>query len=458
MGQTVIKRLYCYTFQMTDDLGDLVDGGSEIQCRDTFRIEDFQIHYFPTFDDFYRAYDDPNSKIQDNPNVAVMIDGGATKRNIDMQGLIAINGGIFRHDITADYVLKGFGISNGNLWGKKAVWIGTENANNVFIGPNKTPYDFHAEFGTDERNQKFESIQAAFKFYKNTEDLVRSYNLGQIDGFGVATAESFSENNVVIRNTMHYLESPRYYAVFINQSLAPEEFKELEVREALSATTDRGRIINEVFMSQALPMQGPTSISESLIEEFDPLLLEGLEINLTVPEEDFLVKTAGILKENWESHGATVNVLIFSLKNIQENVLKNSDYEFILFGNITKENQDLFAFWHSSRRFYPDQNLALYQDNTVDTLLETFRKTFDEDKRFEILEAISSTITGDVPAVFLYSPKYVYVTAPRLGGFDESTIMNTSDNRFKDVHKWYVKTKRAFGSQPEIDPDSSRSS
>lgn len=284
-----------------------------------------------------------------------------------------------------------------------------------------------------------------FKFYKNTSDLIRSYNLGQIDGFGVPTAEALSENSVHIRNTMHYLESPRYYAVFINQSLAPEEFKDIKVRETLSETADRKRIVDEVLMSHAIPIYGPTAISESPVDEFDSALLEGLEINLTVPEEDFLVKTAEILKENWESHGARVNVLIFSLKNIQENVLKNSDYEFILFGNITKENQDLFAFWHSSRRFYPDQNLALYQNDTIDTYLETFRKTFDEEKRFDLLEAISQQITEDVPAIFLYSPKYIYVTVPRLGGFSDSAIINTSDDRFDNVHEWHVKTKRRFG-------------
>jgi len=291
-----------------------------------------------------------------------------------------------------------------------------------------------------------------FKFYKNNEEFIRAYNLGQIDGFGISTAEPFTEKEVRIRNTMHFLESPRYYAVFINQSLAPEELKELEVREVLTATVDRNRITDEVFLSHAAPMFGPTSISENPVQEYDPTLLTGLELNLTVPEEPFLIKTANILKENWESQGATVNVLIFSLKNIQENVLRNSDYELILFGNITKENQDLFAFWHSSRRFYPDQNLALYQDKAVDELLEEFRKTFNTGERLDIITAISDTISGDVPAIFLYTPRYVYTTAPRLGGFDEATVINTGDDRFVNIHKWHVKTRRVFGN-PVTEPE-----
>ena len=297
-----------------------------------------------------------------------------------------------------------------------------------------------------------------FKFYKNNEDLIRAYNLGQIDSFGISTAEPLTENKVRIRNTMHFLESPRYYAVFINQSLAPEELKELEVREALTATIDRNRITNEVFLSNATPVFGPISISKNLIKEYDPTLLEGIELNLTVPEEPFLIKTANILKENWESQGATVNVLIFSLRNIQENVLKNSDYELILFGNITKENQDLFAFWHSSRRFYPDQNLALYQNKTIDRLLEEFRQTFNTNERLDIITEINNTISEDVPAIFLYTPRYAYITAPRLGGFDNNTIISTGDDRFKNIHKWYVKTRRVFKNpmtEKENQPDSS---
>lgn len=284
----------------------------------------------------------------------------------------------------------------------------------------------------------------SFKFMKTTDELIRAYNLGQIDGFGIATAESLSENGVFIRNITHYLKSPRYYAVFINQNLAPEALQKQEVREALSATVDRERILNEVFATHAAPMYGPTELSENSVQEFDTSLLQGLEINLTVPEEDFLVKTANILKENWESHGARVNILIFSLRNIQETVLRNSDYEFILFGNITKENNDLFAFWHSSRRFYPDQNLALYENDTVDSLLETFRKTFDENERFETLASISTIISEDVPAIFLYSPRYLYIHAPKLNGFDESIVINTSDDRLNDIHEWHIKTKRAF--------------
>ncbi len=286
------------------------------------------------------------------------------------------------------------------------------------------------------------------KFYKKIEDVIRAYNLGQVDGFGMSSAEPLIENSIHIRNTPYYLVSPSYYAVFINQSLAPEALKDIETRRALSGTIDRERIIKNVFLSQATPLYGPTTKDDNPAEEYDASLLQDLELNLTVPEDPILIKTAEVLKENWESNGAKVSVNVFSLKDIKDEVLRNSDYEMILFGNITKENQDLFAFWHSSQRFYPDQNLSLYQSKSVDAMLEEFRETFDINEREEILNEISGEIAEDLPAIFLYSPRYVYIAAPRLKGFDKGTVINTSDDRFKDVQNWHVETRRAL-SNPE---------
>jgi peptide/nickel transport system substrate-binding protein len=281
-----------------------------------------------------------------------------------------------------------------------------------------------------------------FKFYKNVGELINAYNAGQIDGFGLSTAESLQ--GVKLRHQTYQLPSSRYYAVFINQSAGNEKLKDLKVRQALNLTANRDRLIQKIFNSYATPLYGPTIFVPKPADNPETKLLENLELNLTVPEESFLVKTAEELKSDWESYGAKVNLKVLPLKTIQEEVLKTTDYELLLFGNIVKEGGDLFAFWHSSRRFYPDQNLALYQNKKVDAELETYRKTFDEKERLSRLEKISQLIAADVPAIFLYSPNYLYVASPNLGGLDQARIINTPPDRFKEITKWYVKTTRIF--------------
>ncbi len=282
-----------------------------------------------------------------------------------------------------------------------------------------------------------------FKFYRNNADLIRAYNLGQIDGMGMSSAEPLTDDKITIRHEFYGLRSFRYYAIFINPSLAPKELKKLEVRRALSRAVEREKIINDVFLGRATPLLGPTGLASNPAEA-DLELLKGLKLNVIVPAEPFLIKTAEIVKEDWEREGAEVSLQILPAKNIQEEILRKNSYEMILFGNITKESEDLFAFWHSSRRFYPDQNLALYENKNIDAALEKFRQDFDPDRRLDLLKSIVNTIAADVPAIFLYSPYYTYIASPQLGGLDSKTAISTSDDRFINVAGWYVKTKRAF--------------
>src|SRR3989344_4265637 len=283
-----------------------------------------------------------------------------------------------------------------------------------------------------------------FKFFRKDSELISSYNLGQIDGFGLSTAEPLEERPIIIRHSAHYLSSSRYYAIFINQSLAPEKLKELSVRRALSGAVGRNELVDEVFEGHAIPFFGPTNIAGNSFTSYDSEALKGLELNLVVPDEPFLVQTAEEIKVDWEALGAKVNLVVRSLRDIREDVLRNTNYEMILFGNIVKEGNDLFAFWHSSKRFFPDQNLALYQDSSTDSLLEEYRRTFDVASRTGLLEQISSRISAEVPAIFLYSPDYVFITTPNLQGVDDTHIINTGDDRFADVTEWFIKSKRTF--------------
>jgi peptide/nickel transport system substrate-binding protein len=283
-----------------------------------------------------------------------------------------------------------------------------------------------------------------FKFFKEEPDLVSAYNLGQIDGFGLSTAEGLSERPILIRHKPRYLASSRYYAIFINQNIAPTALGDQTVRGALSVGVNRNELISSVLGGKGVPFYGPTSQSTKPTTSLNTGSLNTLNLRMVVPDEPFLVKTAEEIKTDWEFLGVKTELIIRSLRDVQQDILPNANYEMILFGNIVKENNDLFAFWHSSKKSFPDQNLALYQDSKVDSLLETYRKTFNEETRSALLQEISSRIANDFPAIFLYSPDYTYITTPGLGGFDDNKIINTSDDRFADVANWFVKSRHSL--------------
>ena len=163
---------------------------------------------------------------------------------------------------------------------------------------------------------------------------------------------------------------------------------------------------------------------------------------LTVPDIELLIKTADIIKSDWEKLGVSVTIKPTKTSEIQE-VIKNRSYEAILFGNILNEPQDLFSFWHSSKRFYPGLNLAFFNNSEVDRLLDSIRTEPDEAKRIQKLNQAAEKISDETAAAFIVFPEYVYVTSPKLKGYETTSGTILSD-RLNNISMWYISTIRKF--------------
>jgi peptide/nickel transport system substrate-binding protein len=126
-----------------------------------------------------------------------------------------------------------------------------------------------------------------------------------------------------------------------------------------------------------------------------------------------------------------------------EDIIKKREYELLLFGEILGSIPDPFPFWHSSQKNDPGLNLALYENKDVDKLLKEARQTLDEAKRKEDLEKFQDILIGDAPAVFLYSPTYIYFVSKKIKVINAEVITDSS-KRFIGIENWYLKTKRAW--------------
>lgn len=115
----------------------------------------------------------------------------------------------------------------------------------------------------------------------------------------------------------------------------------------------------------------------------------------------------------------------------------------LIFGNSLKLNPDVFSFWHSSQKFYPGLNLALYDNKTADALLESLREESNEATRKEKISTLKRLIAEDTPALFLYNPSYLYATPENLRGITQNVI-NAPAERLSKMNEWYIKTKRVF--------------
>jgi peptide/nickel transport system substrate-binding protein len=115
----------------------------------------------------------------------------------------------------------------------------------------------------------------------------------------------------------------------------------------------------------------------------------------------------------------------------------------LLFGEVLSAVLDPFPYWHSTQVKDPGLNLASYKNSAVDNLLEKARTSVDEEIRTEQYQQIQDLIIEDAPAIFLYTPEYIYMTSEEVTGPKERTIFDPSQ-RFSNIEEWYIKTKRTW--------------
>ena len=212
-------------------------------------------------------------------------------------------------------------------------------------------------------------------------------------------------------------------------------------------------MIKEVFDGQAALADGPIPANlpgydKTVFENLTPttnyqLPTTPLELHLVVPDLPFLIKTANLIKAAWGKLGIGLTSNVLTVNDINRNILKTREYPMLLFGNILKNNPDVFAFWHSSERFHPGLNLALFENKVADNLLEKIRGEFDQEKRQQLLSELQKIIAEETPAIFLYNPNYLYLAPSELQGFDLAFVASPSQ-RFENIAKWHLKTKREF--------------
>ncbi|MCK4386733.1 MAG: hypothetical protein KAV41_01450, partial [Candidatus Pacebacteria bacterium] len=156
-----------------------------------------------------------------------------------------------------------------------------------------------------------------------------------------------------------------------------------------------------------------------------------------------LKAVANLLKQQWEKLGVETRLKIFEMGDLNKNVIRPRKYDSLLFGEVVGRDLDLFAFWHSSQRNDPGLNIALYANITTDDLLEQIRITSDEKSKKEKLELFQKEIARDIPAIFLYSPDFIYISPKKIKNIliDKITIPS---ERFLDINNWYIKTDKVW--------------
>ncbi|MEK7652466.1 MAG: ABC transporter substrate-binding protein [Patescibacteria group bacterium] len=316
------------------------------------------------------------------------------------------------------------------------------------------------------------------RFYSNEEELNKAYEKGSITSMNTISSLIADELKKDGKRVETY-PLPRIFAVFLNQNQA-QIFTNKEVRQALDIATDKEYIVKEILNNYGEVAETPippgsiklktidrnkafqdakakTNAAIDVLEKNGWKLskdknirtkkvgkkIESLEFTMATSNVPELKKTAQLIQNMWAKIGVKVNLQFFETSNLNQDIIRPRKYDALLFGEIVGRDMDLFAFWHSSQRNDPGLNIASYTNIKTDKILEGIRKMSNEKEKYKKYIDFIEEVKKDTPAIFLYSPDFVYTVPKNLKGF-ELGVVTTSAERFLDVNNWYINTQKVW--------------
>lgn len=317
--------------------------------------------------------------------------------------------------------------------------------------------------------------QIMLRFYGNETTLLDAFSKGEIESMGgisPSEARTLQEKGVSARKT----PLPRVFGVFFNQNQS-KVLSDKAVRQALEKAIDKEKLVQHVLGGYGTPIDGPIpelipdainmntaevmsdriaearSLLENakwklntdtgMMEKKDGKETRALSFSLATVATPELKKAAEFVATAWRAAGAQVELKFYDLSDLNQTVIRPRAYDALLFGEVVGRDLDLFAFWHSSQRNDPGLNIARYTNIKADRLLEEARTAQERNKRDEALRAFSEELRKDVPAVFLYSPDFIYILPEKVQNLPLGRL-SVPHERFLNIHRAYINTEKVW--------------
>ncbi len=354
----------------------------------------------------------------------------------------------------------------------KPVGTGPYKLASIVYTKSGLPGEYHLVSFTKYALDKPYITNLVIKSYQNEKDLTDAYKNGNIESLHSVSPKELPSLQVASDDII-LSPLPRIFGVFFNQNVQPV-FVYKEVRQALDLATDKQAIVDEVLGGYGQPIDSPvplTTISDStattsqterlekakailtkagwkqnangIFEKKDKKSTVTLAFSISTGSATELKEAAYLLQKQWGGVGAQVDVKIFEVSDLNQNVIRPRKYDSLLFGEVIGRDLDLYPFWHSSQRNTPGLNIAMYTNIKADKLLENIRNSNNPSQQRSYLNSFSKEISNDTPAVFTYSPYFIYIVPKKVQGVNLGTVTQPWE-RWNDIESWYIETNNVW--------------
>jgi peptide/nickel transport system substrate-binding protein len=293
--------------------------------------------------------------------------------------------------------------------------------------------------------------------YQNEKYLLKDFQEGvikRVHGISPETVTTLKISSSSIESSL----LPRTFAIFFNPNKV-NILAERDVRNALQLAINKEKIVNDVFYGYGKTLGGPYPFdldnqkSEHSPENAQEILLKNkkikenasstLEITLTTANTDEMRKVAEMIKDDWAKIGIQTSIKIYDVSDLNQTIIKERDFEVLLFGAITQSPSDLYAFWHSSQRTYPGLNISNYVSKTLDKNLEILRESKILEERELAYREVVAEFKEEVPGIFLFAPSLIYITNDKNISYLPKFSYDQS-SRFSFIEKWHRYTENVW--------------
>lgn len=268
-------------------------------------------------------------------------------------------------------------------------------------------------------------------------DVTATADLSPLDG-SLITNENIYEKQTTLSNGVY---------AFLNTSSSL--LGDIKVRQAIQRGIDMDDLrsvlgdeepLNYPILRSQIDLTYPAlpehdfNAAKATIEETG---LAGQTLRLATTSTGYFPELADQLEEQLTKLGFTVELSIYSPgQEFVANVIRQRNYDILLYEIELGADPDLFAYYHSSQASASGLNLSNYRNSAVDEAILAARSTLNKKLRAAKYESFLNQWVEDVPAIGIYQASLTYYLNKNVRAFSEEDSLVYATDRFVDVEYW----------------------
>ncbi len=302
-----------------------------------------------------------------------------------------------------------------------------------------------------------------FRFFPNPSTAAAALSRGEVQGLLLGPSASQEDFDLLTSSQgLRAYTSNRtlILMLFLNNSQPPFDDKALREAVALSVNVDDlisdllgGRAVRAdspivpgtwAYNPQLEPRPHDLEAARELLDEAGWEMTDDgvrqkdgkeMRISLMTDQDPLRIAIAQMVANQLAEVGIQVAVTPQDA-DLRREFLAPHQYQAAIFGWDPGPDPDPYLVWHSSQVEPPDNgNIAGYQNEDADRVIEEARQTTDLDKRQALYYTFQQMFFEDVPSVLLYYPAFTYFVAEEVQNIELGTLFRTS-SRFANATQW----------------------